>query len=261
MKLYFVFFLCLISFVVLAQKKDQERVNLSTCLVENGLSYINTPYKSGTLDQNGDEKLVCISNQFDCVTFVEYVLALSIYQLNTQVLSTKTMEDILTSLRYRHGHIEGYTSRIHYFTEWIDQQCKNEWVENITKKLGGIEDDRKINFISSHLKKYPQVRSKEDFQKIIAIEKTTNEMVRYYIPKEKLKDIDVLIKSGDIIAITTSIKGLDVSHVGIAINKGNEVYLLHASEKAKRVIISDKTLYQYLASNSTQTGIIVLRPK
>ena len=86
-------------------------------------------------------------------------------------------------------------------------------------------------------------------------------MIRYYIPKDKVKDIDLYITSGDIIAITTSIKGLDISHTGIAIRKENDIYLLHASEKEKKVIISELTLHQYLKSNATQSGILVLRPK
>jgi hypothetical protein len=261
MKFFTIFILWLFVIVSHAQNIESGITEVGKCIVENGRYFLNTPYAPGTLDKNDEEKLVCYSNQFDCVTFIEYILALSIYQLNTQASNPKTFENILTSLRYRHGQIDGYTSRIHYFTEWIDQQQKNGCIDNITKKIGGIRDNRTINFMSNHLNKYPRLKSEDDIQQILTTEKSINEMIRYYIPKDKVKDIDLYIKSGDIIAITTSIKGLDISHTGIAIRKENDVYLLHASEKEKKVIISDLTLHQYLKSNATQSGILVLRPK
>jgi hypothetical protein len=74
-----------------------------------------------------------------------------------------------------------------------------------------------------------------------------------------VKNIAGKIKNGDIIAITTKIKGLDISHTGFAVWKNKDLHLLHASQDAGKVVISRKNLSQYLLDNKNQSGIMVLR--
>ena len=52
---------------------------IQRCIIENGMHFINTPYQASTLDQTDKETLVINSSAFDCVTYVEYILALSLY--------------------------------------------------------------------------------------------------------------------------------------------------------------------------------------
>lgn len=235
--------------------------DLAVCIIENGLHYLNTPYQAGTLDQDPTEKLVCISDKFDCVTFVEYVLALSIYQTQNNGKDSKSFESILTSIRYRDGVISGYGSRLHYFTEWISQQQVRGHLQDISQTLGGVKAQKVINYMSRNAKKYPNIKSSNDSQSIKDAEKMINSTVRYYIPKQDVYKVDSLLQAGDIIAITTTIDGLDVSHTGFAIRVGEKIHLLHASEKNKKVEITEKSLYQYLMNNAKQSGIIVMRPK
>ncbi len=63
-----------------------------------------------------------------------------------------------------------------------------------------------------------------------------------------------MAENGDLIAITTDIKGLDVMHVGLAVRLGSRIHLLHASEAEKRVVISDVTLHQYLSRTKDDDG-------
>ena len=68
------------------------------------------------------------------------------------------------------------------------------------------------------------------------------------------------IRDGDIIAITTSKAGLDVSHVGFAVwGKDGRLHLLNASSIHKKVILEPMTLYQYMQKHPSQTGIRVIR--
>jgi hypothetical protein len=65
---------------------------------------------------------------------------------------------------------------------------------------------------------------------------------------------------GDIIGITTTIKGIDCSHTGMCYRHSDgSLRLLHASLTEKKVIL-DRTLSEYLASVSKHTGIMVARP-
>jgi len=67
------------------------------------------------------------------------------------------------------------------------------------------------------------------------------------------------IQNGDLIAVTTDIEGLDVVHAGIAVKIKKSLHLLHASQRAGKVVISGETLYRYLAQRKSRQGIMVAR--
>jgi hypothetical protein len=70
-----------------------------------------------------------------------------------------------------------------------------------------------------------------------------------------------LIRSGDIIALTTSIKGLDITHTGIATREADgRIHLLHASTGSMEVEVSKLPLTDYLKDIKNNTGIMVARP-
>ena len=66
--------------------------------------------------------------------------------------------------------------------------------------------------------------------------------------------------AGDIIALATSIKGLDVSHTGMIVRTGNTVKFLHAPLSGGAVQLSERALPDYVAGIGKATGIIVVRP-
>jgi hypothetical protein len=62
------------------------------------------------------------------------------------------------------------------------------------------------------------------------------------------------------IAFTTSVKGLDVGHVGIVIKgKDGTMHLLHAPLPDTKVQITKDRLSDYILHLNKDTGIIVLR--
>lgn len=233
--------------------------DLAECIIENGTHFIGQPYEAGTLDKNNIEALVCDAASFDCVTFVEYVLALSYYQI--QINPKQNLEEILTKIRYRDGKIDGYTSRIHYFTEWIIAQEQAGRGKDITKEIGGIPSNKTINFMSKNRNKYPKLVPERDLDHILNIEERITSHVRHYIPKNKLHTVQDKIKDGDIIGITTSIEGLDIVHTGFAHLIQGVPHLLHASVDEKKVVITKLPLYKYLENNKLQSGVMVFRPK
>ena len=78
-----------------------------------------------------------------------------------------------------------------------------------------------------------------------------------YLPKEylNLPSDELPIKNGDILAITTNIKGLDVVHVGFACWMGGKLHLLHASSNAMKVILDELSLYDYSKNKKAHTGV------
>ena len=95
---------------------------------------------------------------------------------------------------------------------------------------------------------------------MLRIENNINLRKYHYIPKDKVSAATGQIQPGDILLITTDKKGLDTAHVGIAIEQNGQIYLLHASLSAKKVVISEVPLPEYLQGIRSHSGIIIARP-
>ena len=244
-----------------AVNSDLSSKPINEIIVEIGKSFLGTEYAAHTLEQGGDEQLVINLTGFDCTTFLENVLVFArcIRQNKT------TFEDYkkeLTFIRYRQGIIDGYPSRLHYFTDWIYDNEKKKIVEDITKDLGGEELTLDISFMSDNPKYYKQLDQNPDFISEIKKQEAEINYCReyFYIPKSKVADIESKIQSGDIVAFTSTIKGLDVNHVGIAVRmEDNRIHILHAPDTGSKVQITESSLSEYVMSIKKHSGIIVLR--
>jgi hypothetical protein len=195
------------------------------------------------------------------LTFVENCLALS---RAIQYISTDyeyfTRE--LRKIRYRNGTILGYTSRLHYTSDWIFDNSQKGIIEDISYALGGKRLKVDVHYMSSHPDAYPALKKKPENVAIMAeIEKRINLRNNYYyIPRNEINEKVSLIKNGDIICFVTSMTGLDISHMGIAYRNKEETTFIHASSKAKKVIINPESISDYCFKSSSNKGIIVLRP-
>ena len=49
----------------------------SSLVLSNGLGFVDTPYKAGTLEVDDTEDLIINCDEVDCTTFVEYALAMA----------------------------------------------------------------------------------------------------------------------------------------------------------------------------------------
>ncbi|MCX6158106.1 MAG: N-acetylmuramoyl-L-alanine amidase-like domain-containing protein [Ignavibacteriota bacterium] len=226
-----------------------------------GKSFQGVEYVAGTLDKNvNEEKLVIKITGLDCVTYVENVLAIStIIKKGTVDFASYKAE--LQNIRYRNGEINGYPSRLHYYTDWIYNNQEKGYLKDITQDIGGELYTKKINFMSTHTDSYKQFSVNDDYvEEIKAIEKNMNKRRLYYIKKGEVDEYYDKLESGDIIATTTNIVGLDVTHTGFILKKNGKTHFMHASITKREIIISKEELKEYLKGNKVQTGIIVARP-
>lgn len=235
--------------------------SLSQILIEIAKQRLNTPYVAGTLDKNPDtENLIINLHETDCILFVESCLALALTAKSNDTSITNFI-NFIKNLRYKDGVVDGYTSRIHYTSEWILQGEANGFFKDISKELSGIPINNPISFISNHSDKYEHLKKySADIQKIKTTEENINAKTFYYIPKNKVPNIINKLKNGDIVCFNTSIKGLDISHVGIIyINNGITTFI-HASSMAQKTIIEKKSLIEYINGIKSNNGIRILRP-
>ncbi len=221
--------------------------------------FLGTKYKSGTCEIAKNETLIINLREFDCVTFVENMIAF-FRVIKTDSLIFNYFCNEIKKLRYRNGILNKYPSRLHYFTEWIYNNQEKKLIANITKKIGGVSYNKTINFMSSHYNSYDKLKKNPDFIGLIKkAEDIINKREMYYIPKNDISKIKNKIENGDIIAITTSIKGLDVAHVGIAYWVKSDLHMIHASLDLKKVTVTQNSLENYLKKYKHHTGIIVSR--
>jgi len=229
-------------------------------IVEVGKSFIGTDYLAHGLEKDGEEQLVINLTGLDCTTFLEnsLVLARCIKKNKT------TFEDYLNELqlvRYRDGVIDQYPSRLHYFADWIYDNTKKGIVDDVTEEIGGRKIKFNINFMSTHPDSYKHLRENPAFISIIKKqEKEISCREYYFIPKEELKSKEQSINNGDLIAITTTVEGLDIGHIGIAVRMDDgKIHLLHAPTENTKVQITEQPLTDYLMKIKRHSGVVVLR--
>ena len=228
--------------------------------------FIGRPYVASTLEGDAHERLVVNTRQLDCTTLVETVTALTLCAQNREY-SWFAYKHMLIDLRYRGGVINGYPSRLHYFTEWITDNTRAGVVAEVQSPNPPFSAVQtvKVNYMSTHPQSYQALREHPEF--VSAISKMEREVsgAKYrYIPKKAVANSRLLrqaIHDGDIIAITCNKPGLDIAHLGFALWKQDGLHLLNASQIHKKVVVEPMTLYRYLQKHSSHTGIRIIRIK
>ncbi|MEG4271012.1 MULTISPECIES: N-acetylmuramoyl-L-alanine amidase-like domain-containing protein [unclassified Microcoleus] len=223
-------------------------------------NFLGKPYAAGLLDKSGEEKLIVTLNKFDCVLFVETVLAIA-RGVAVQDYNYQNFVNRIEEQRYLNGKMNGYCSRLHYFSEWINDNQKRQTVENITAELGGVPMNKTLNFMSQHRSSYPQMLKDEaTYQCIVSQEADLAKTTVNYIPTNRIKSVYSQLKPGDIVAVATDVKGLDVTHTGLVYrNPDGNMGLIHASPAGEVTVAYD--LQRYISRVESAIGIVVARAK
>ncbi len=231
-------------------------------LARIGERFVGTPYRPHTLEVAGPERLVVNLEALDCVTFVENALVIArlAWKAPAGDVFRTAFQDELTRIRYRAGLLDGYPSRLHYFSEWIADNEAAGLVTSLSRQLGGVADGSAIDFMSTHPDAYRQLADRDVLAEIARTEARISAVDRFYIPQEEIAEKAHMIRDGDIIAATSTVPGLDIAHTGIALWRDGELRLLHAPLVGSHVQISDETLAERIRRIDGQDGIMVARP-
>ncbi len=225
-----------------------------------GLSFLNAPYVAHSLEEAGGEHLVVNLRAFDCVTFVESTVALA-RCISGGRTAFEDFTGELRRMRYRDGVIKGYASRLHYFTDWILDNEKKGLVRNVTPELGGRATKKTLNFMTTHRESYRQLSDPAVLAEIGSAEQRLSKEPLSVIPRRDVVKALKGIRDGDIIALATSIAGMDVTHTGLAVASDGIVRYLHAPLSGGAVQLSAGSLAEYVERGAASlTGIVVVRP-
>lgn len=277
MKYLFIAFLCCLSCLQLSHASESDSIKICKLLEESkrysqaedvvsyfAKKFVGIPYVAHTLEVNDEEQLVVNLRQMDCTTYVETVVSLALCVQNGQ-FTYQDYINALRNLRYRNGVIDGYGSRLHYFSDWIDNNENMGFVKEVQSPNPPFSAIQVLNldFMSKHPHSYKALRiSPYLVEEIRETEINLNGKKMNYIPKSSLANTSLLrkvIRNGDILAVVTNVKGLDIAHLGIALWRKDGLHMLHASSKQGRVVEDNNTLRTYLNGNKSFLGIRVLR--
>lgn len=242
------------------------QANRETSTLWFARQFLGVPYVAHTLEVNDDEQLVVNTRQLDCTTLVETVAALKICAQRGKHDFTDYL-NALRQLRYRQGRMAGYPSRLHYFSDWIRDKAEMQLVTDVQQPNPPFTAVQTVNvdYMSTHPTAYKALKANVSLvPEIRASEQSLTGLKVRYIPKKSLRNsalLRLVVKDGDILAITCNKRGLDIAHLGFAVWRKDGLHLLNASMIHKKVVEEPMTFYQYLRKHKTHTGIRVVRIK
>jgi cell wall-associated NlpC family hydrolase len=195
--------------------------------------FLGYPYQPNPLIGSADtaEAFTASFDGFDCVTYIETVLALA------YASSVDDFIEWLRKIRYERGSIQ-WTRRNHFMGQWLRNNEREGVVRPVlTRTLPTVDRERVLNGVPG-----------------LAVRRTRIKC----IPKPAVRRLAPHLRSGDLIFFASTHKNLDVFHAGIIVLDGKRILMRHASRSAGLVV--EHELSEFLKSNR-MAGVIVARPQ
>jgi len=192
---------------------------------------LGTPYQvsplRGSIDQ--PEEMVTRTDGFDCVTFLETVLALGLSRHPPQFVET------LRAIRYQDGVVD-FRARHHYLTDWHRANLGQGLFRELIPLAESIQVPRTLSVIEGLPPRVVTLR---------------------YLSRSRLPRLLPQVEDGDVVYFLTSRPGIDAFHVGLLFRLDGELRLRHASRRHSQVV--EEALAQFLR-HSPPAGVVLLRP-
>jgi hypothetical protein len=229
-----------------------------------GLALEGTPYKASTLELSATEEICSVNlTALDCFTFFESTLDFA----RMLKKGGRTPADLLkeiTFTRYRSGTIGDYSTRLHYMTDWLEDNQSKHVVRLLSELPGSEKLTSKVDYMSHHPNGSIQMKANPSLiEKIKLREAKINERTVKYVPLDKIADAEPFLKTGDIVAICTNIAGLDVQHTGLVLrDKDNVPHFMDASSRKvnMKVTVEAGPISEAIKRSDTAIGAIFARP-
>jgi N-acetylmuramoyl-L-alanine amidase-like len=210
----------------------------------------------------GEEKLRVDLDRFECVTFIESSLAVARCGYRGDPTVACFEREIVRS-RYRDGALTDYASRLHYFTDWIDDNGRRKRLENLTRELGGEPMNREFFYVGRRLRQRAVVSGNELARlesEVADTESRLSAEPHLVLMRESAPAALGKLEDGDLVAFVRVRPGLLVSHAGFIYWVNGHPRLLHASSYHHRVVLTPDDVTSYLLRRPERKGVIVARP-
>lgn len=205
--------------------------NLGRRIARISSRFLGRPYVIGPLEGDaGSPEVFKVSlDGFDCVTYIETVLALA------QSATLHEFIDAVREMRYAKGEIN-WRCRNHYMLDWVRNNEECGIIRNLTEGALSVEKTRTLSVVGGLPPKTVTFRC---------------------FPKNNLSGVQSLIQTGDLALFASTRKLLDVFHTGFLI-KDDEIILLRHAARSEGAVI-EQALTDFLDAHR-MSGFILLRP-
>ncbi|MGN0929598.1 MAG: N-acetylmuramoyl-L-alanine amidase-like domain-containing protein [Alphaproteobacteria bacterium] len=239
MRKIFVLIYCLFGLVLLGCKSRTNNIE------EVSAKFLGAPYVRNPLGEGIgiDKDPIFRFDKFDCLTFVETMLALGLSN------NKEEFEDIIKKIRYKDGEVSIETRNHFVNPDWIKNN--SDIVEDITKRIAKkINKDVSVSIINLDRKTW----FKKNYNIDVAIDEEQASLD--YIDFETLlsneREIINSIKEPVIVNIVINkpefkqMYGTEIntSHIGFVIPKDGSLTLRHASYYKEKVV--DENFFNYI---------------
>jgi hypothetical protein len=223
-----------------------------------------TPYKGSTLELSPDREFCSVNlNGLDCVTFFETTLGMARMLKKGGRTPAKLLKEI-SFTRYRHGKPGDYSTRLHYTTDWFEDNESKHVVKVLSDLPGAEAFSQKVSYMSEHPEASIQLKAHPELlAKIKQDEDAINQRSMMFIPLAKLAEVEPLLKTGDIVGICTAQPGLDIAHTGLVLRTADGIaHFMDASSRkgVMKVTVEPGPLSHTIAQNKHATGAMFARP-
>jgi len=195
--------------------------------------FLGRPYQPDPLIGSADtsEVFTASLDGFDCVTYIETVLALA---------RASNVEDFvgwLRTIRYEHGNVQ-WKRRNHYMTLWIRNNLRAGIVKPVSiPAVPTTNKERVLNVVPGLAPQRVRIKC---------------------VPKSAVPRLQRHLQTGDLIFFVSTRKHLDTFHAGIIVRDGATLSMRHASRSQGSVV--EQELSDFLKANR-MAGVIVVRPQ
>lgn len=224
--------------------------------LQHGVKYAEVSQRPGL------ETLEVDLDAFECVSFIESTLAVARCGWSGESDENCFVRE-LEATRYRGGHMTDYTSRLHYFVDWIGDNESRGRLTNLTPSLGGEPMKKDFFYISERVLKPASTTANglaSLTEEIRSTEARLSAAPHSVLTRETAPRILSGLEDGDLIAFVRERPGLLVHHAGFVYWANGTPRLLHASSYHGRVVLTVRDLTNYLLRRPERRGVIVARP-
>ena len=220
---------------------------------------LGRPY-ANTVEVAGQEIVDYNVGVFQCVSFVESTLAVARCAWDRE-RTPQCFRREVSRLRYRHGTIDGYGSRLHYFEDWLADNAARGTLIDLTEGLSRRTLTRRTAYMSDHPGSFPGLQDPTERRLIEATERRLSRRPTPIVRREDFARIAPQLEDGDIVAIVTKRPDILIRHAGLVDRDSHGVVrLLHASSLRGRVVRTQETLNAYLLARPGREGVLIARP-
>ena len=195
--------------------------------------FLGLPYTINPLIGSAEKPEVFTASLdgFDCVTYLETILALS------RASTVDEFIDWLRRIRYERGQVK-WERRNHYMTDWIRNNARSGAIRRVSPRdTRRVVKERILNAIPG----LPPVRARFAA-----------------VPKTEMPKLAPQLQTGDLVFFGSTRAHLDVFHVGLVIRGGDRLLLRHAARSKGGVV--EQELDDFLKANR-MSGVIIARPR